>query len=535
MTQTDKPQGPLEPVLPLADIQGAAIPGFLKPHHTLLGVQIGDPGAFQKLLGELYVSIATGTEVLNDRRERRKLKAAKREAAKRAVAFVGIGFSFNGLARLTPGAVSIQSDAFRLGLAKRSPLLGDPEDPSAEGNPLNWKVGGPRNELDSLILIAGDTRQIVDQRATDIRKQVVASGSRIAYDESGDVRSDLPGHEHFGFDDGVSQPGIRGRASEAPDDFITDHDIAPDQTPETWLFGHPGQDLVWPGEFLLGQPATSPDPLIPGPLSPVSPEWTRNGAFLVFRRLRQDVGLFWRTMRSRAEELAKTEGFPGIDDEHLASLLVGRWPSGAPVNRTPEKDIPKLGGNIIANNHFRFESDSAQVRLADGQVDNFPMAEADPVGLKCPWAAHIRKVNTRDSGSDLGARDATYTRRVLRVGVPFGQPLKNKYASDEKDAEKGNRGLLFLSVQSSIEEQFEFLCSRWANDLARPKMPGGHDIIIGQNAGAGEQRERQCILFDKDLKSHAFKTQDEWVIATGGGYFFLPSRSALKVVLAGIR
>src|ERR1700735_2110853 len=43
-----------------------------------------------------------------------------------------------------------------------------------------------------------------------------------------------------------------------------------------------------------GYPSTSPDPLVPGPNSPALPEWTRNGSFLVFRRLRQNVALFWR-------------------------------------------------------------------------------------------------------------------------------------------------------------------------------------------------------------------------------------------------
>src|SRR5262249_13126177 len=156
---------------------------------------------------------------------------------------------------------------------------------------------------------------------------------------------------------GVSQPGIRGRASVDAADFITDRHIDKASTPEAWLFGLPGQDLVWPGEFLLGQPATSPDPLIPGPAAPAVPQWTQNGAFLVFRRLRQDVGLFWRTMDVLSKDLARNKGFEGINDTRLASLLVGRWPSGAPVNRTPDKDVDQLGTSGVANNHFQFDSD----------------------------------------------------------------------------------------------------------------------------------------------------------------------------------
>jgi deferrochelatase/peroxidase EfeB len=159
------------------------------------------------------------------------------------------------------------------------------------------------------------------------------------------------------------------------------------------------------------------------------------------------------------------------------------------------------------------------------------MAKADPAGLICPWAAHIRKVNTRDSGSDTGARDSTYKRRILRVGVPFGKPLSNRYAETEDDPEAGNRGLLFICVQSSIEEQFEFLCCRWVNDPSRPKMPGGHDFVIGQNP-ADDRHVRKCVLFGADHKPVEITTDRQWVIPTGGGYFFLPSIRALGGVLS---
>ena len=36
-------------------------------------------------------------------------------------------------------------------------------------------------------------------------------------------------------------------------------------------YGYPGQDLVWPGVLLLGYPATSPDPLIPGQPAAATP------------------------------------------------------------------------------------------------------------------------------------------------------------------------------------------------------------------------------------------------------------------------
>lgn len=132
----------------------------------------------------------------------------------------------------------------------------------------------------------------------------------------------------------------------------------------------------------------------------------------------------------------------------------------------------------------------------------------------------------------MGGRDATYSRRVLRTGIPFGKSLANPFGNAQDDPEKGNRGLLFLSIQSSIEAQFEFLVARWMGDPTRPKTPGGHDIVIGQNADPGKERERLCAIFGKGLQQAQIATKVEWVIPTGGGYFFLPSIRALRQVLA---
>ncbi|MEX3919388.1 hypothetical protein AB4Y43_24610 [Paraburkholderia sp. BR10872] len=58
--------------------------------------------------------------------------------------------------------------------------------------------------------------------------------------------------------------------------------IDPGDLPDFWLYGYPGQDLVWPGEFVLGYPVSGVDPLIPGPTLSCEP-WMRNGSFLVYR------------------------------------------------------------------------------------------------------------------------------------------------------------------------------------------------------------------------------------------------------------
>lgn len=99
------------------------------------------------------------------------------------------------------------------------------------------------------------------------------------------------------------------------------------------------------------------------------------------------------------------------------------------------------------------------------------------------------------------------------------------------DPVNGNRGLLFFCYQTSIQDQFEFLCSAWANDEKRPRSPSGFDMIIGQNGRPGAGRARSCTLLGHDAGAATVVTMTDFVIATGGGYYFSPSMSALEMVL----
>jgi hypothetical protein len=84
-------------------------------------------------------------------------------------------FSIGGLLKLTPGAAAIPSDAFQRGLTERSTMLSDSVDPSNEGNPANWVVGGMKGELDALILIA----DLVEARVEELIKQIQSSSANF--------------------------------------------------------------------------------------------------------------------------------------------------------------------------------------------------------------------------------------------------------------------------------------------------------------------------------------------------------------------
>src|SRR5439155_7299580 len=176
--------------------------------------------------------------------------------------------------------------------------LGDPLKSGKLGDPAGWVVGGPTNEPHVVLLLGGDTRMHLNQEVarlvqslfprTGAHGELVTSGTQIILRQDGDtLKEPLMGHEHFGFRDGVSQPGVRGKLPDGT--FLT-----PSQNPLDAGQGKPGQDLLWPGEFVFGysgQDGTK-DVDVPGvdPLKSKTrgaPDFARNGSFLVFRRLRQ--------------------------------------------------------------------------------------------------------------------------------------------------------------------------------------------------------------------------------------------------------
>ena len=94
---------------------------------------------------------------------------------------------------------------------------------------------------------------------------------------------------------------------------------------------------------------------------------------------------------------------------------------------------------------------------------------------------------------------------------------------------KQERGLIFICYGSTIEDQFELLTRRWANSPIQPNF-GGHDPIIGQRDERGARS--RFIDFPTASGPRRIRLKDEWVIPTGGGYFFSPPIEAIAGVLA---
>jgi Dyp-type peroxidase family len=528
----------LEPILPLDDVQGNILPGFNKRHQRVVGFRVVDVPAAKRWFACAAPEITTATEVQRFKDLRRALRA-RRGAAPTGLASVwmAIAFSAPSLRRLVSDAdiELFEDEAFQVGLHARASTLGDPDAGSGiPGSPDLWEFGGTEaTTADVLLIVAGDRQDMLEFHLRRVHGSIAAAGDglELTFEQHGaDLEGPLRGHEHFGFRDGISQPGVRGRLPWDSEAFLTPRVLAPED-PDFGASARPGQPLVRAGQFLFGY--ATQDRFVPEAPARVrdAPPWARNGSFLVFRRLEQDVAAFRAFVASAASDLATHTDLAGLTKQHLAALLVGRWPSGAPLMRTPAGDDTLLADGIPAN-AFRFGEAEPVHAFLPGHEDPFPSAPADDTGVRCPIWAHIRKVNPRDITTEQGSDADTLARRLLRRGIPFG-------AEFDAEGAAGPRGLLYLSYQTSITDQFEFLASSWMNTQSKPQHDDGdgHDLLVGQNRAAGDGRVRRATLptvGQGGATTHPFSTGTgpPWIFATGGGYFFAPSPSALTDVIA---
>jgi Dyp-type peroxidase family len=389
---------------------------------------------------------------------------------------------------------------FAEGMAARAATIGD-VDRSAPGqwDPLF------KEEIDAVAVVAADVEDQVVHWKERVGHHAHAHAVTVLGAIDGRVR-DLggpeQGHEHFGFKDGVSQPGIAG---------LTEGE------------GKTGQQLLPAGEFILGQPrlgepeASRPDGYEPTPRPPAPPfpDWAKNGSYAVFRRLRQDVAAFRAFL---ADNAAATGG----DGEMLGAKLVGRYKSGAPLEMT-RKEAEEHGTNA------GFVPADTEERADPAASNDFSYEPQDGDGHLVPRGAHIRKAFPRDE-QPPGQPDAE-RHRILRRGIPYGPEFEEGEApyGEAPPPDKRDRGLLFLCYQASIAEQFEVVQRRWADNLEGefPRPGDSKDPIIAQ-----DESDEPSFAFPPDHAGEAHLAVKRWVQNTGGEYLFSPSIDGLKV-LAG--
>ena len=326
-----------------------------------------------------------------------------------------------------------------------------------------WEAGF-QEEIHAVVLLADDHEETLTAAVAQLEQQLAGVATVVAQ-EDGAVLRNAQGEpiEPFGFADGVSQPLF----------MATDIEKAR-------LNG--GLDRYDPsaplGLVLLKDPGGGA---------------SGYGSYFVFRKLEQDVEGFHK------QEAELQQALPADAHPELAgAYVVGRFRDGTPVVEQP---VPGW-----TNEPLNFDYD------------------ADVDGLRCPFQAHIRKVNPRgDKLRQFGLPPGEdRTRRIARRAVPF--PIAGAATPAGTPV-----GLLFVCAQSSIVHQFEFIQAIWSNFTEFLRPGTGLDGLIGQ-APEGTTPAPQEWPTDWGVAAGATVKApfSGWVTLKGAEYFFLPSMSFLQ-------
>jgi Dyp-type peroxidase family len=378
--------------------------------------------------------------------------------------WLGIAFTYEGLRALGLPQASLDSfpEEFRQGMAARASILKD----IGDNAPANWEY--PFGTADMHIALAiyshddeGLERVLEQARRSHHDLPRITVVYRLKFNE-------LPeGRNPFGFKDGLHNPHVEG--SGAP--------IRPDHAPS-----------IKAGEFVLGYPDEK------GQTAKVPEPETlrRNGSFVAFRKYHTNVAAFRRYLREQASTPA--------EEELIAAKMVGRWRSGAPLTLAPDRDEPQLGTDPSRNNAFSYADDMK--------------------GMKCPFSAHIRRVNPRDALKDEVV--AVNLHHFLRRGTNYGPPLPEGVLEDDG----AERGGVFLLIGAHQQRQFEFVQSQWAADGNFISHGTEQDPLIGNNDGDGDFTIPQRPV---RRRLHGLP---RFVTVRGGEYCFIPGLRALRWLAA---
>lgn len=248
----------------------------------------------------------------------------------------------------------------------------------------------------------------------------------------------------------------------------------------------------------------------------------RNGTFLVVRKLSQDVAGFKNEMVRQARYVFGDKA----EAERMAALMLGRWPSGCPVDVSHEKDDPEIAQDLSRLNAFTYE------REEDGKN------KRDKDGDRCPIGAHIRRVNPRDLDvvkGKLVVEPMSTRHRMIRRSLPYGPPFKETVKDGVIIHDGEDRGLMFTALVADIGRQFEFVQRNWINDGDSSRLDRtDRDPLVGSSQGPRDLQtqgwphaERKFTVPAGTRLPWALKLP-EFVKTKGGEYFCMPSVTALQ-------
>ncbi|MDQ4047975.1 MAG: Dyp-type peroxidase [Actinomycetota bacterium] len=458
--------------LELSDIQGLLARGYGNlPAARFLILSIDDPAAASPWLASLAEAVTSAEERPSE-------------------TSVQLAFTRSGLDALGLPPVDGMSVQFVEGMVTphRSRVLGDLQ----EHSPERWAWGGPATQRVGAILLLYASAEETLSALADRHRAALPAGVRVVTELD---TFDIGDFEHFGFRDGISQPPIEGLSKAGT-----------------------GGGVVSAGEFVLGytneyglrsdrpliHAGADPKAILPRDAASAGADFGRNGTYLVVRQLSQDVPRFWRYLDSatrppegRSDPAARVA---------LAAKIVGRWPSGAPLVRSPDRDDPALS-----------------------EANDFDYFQQDRFGHRCPLGAHIRRAAPRDSlDPNPGSAESVAVanrHRLLRRGREYGPPLtmEEALADEPPDVAGEDRGLHFMCLNGNLARQFEFVQHTWINDRHFNGLYGDVDPIAAHLTPAGSTYTVQA-----DPVRRRATEVPSFITVKGGAYFFMPGIRAIR-------
>lgn len=514
--------------LDLLDIQGNVIRAYGRfgyPVARYIFLNIREPEAGRHFVGELTKKVTSSVDWGDGPGQ-----------IKQPNWTVNTAFTYQGLKQLELPTASLMgfSPEFVAGMKQRQHMLGDDGASSPEYWDPIWQGNREKREKDVHIFISLNARQparleesyswvktLVDSYAGKI---IILGGHRGDNGELLDyqdvkvvMENGKPSaKEHFGYTDGIGDPVFDGmpKSKKGPNGR-----------------GKQMEDGKWAplatGEFLLGHIDEAKEyPPAPNPVL-----LSRNGTYMVYRKLHENVATFDAYLAKHGAT------YPG-GQELLAAKFVGRWrDNGAPLVNAPDTQ---------SKAKFDAALSAADAEGKDKMLCDFTYNQ-DLSGGKCPFSAHIRRINPRASlemtnepgdvpGSLKCSTNAFDTpgalsnrRRILRRGLPYGE-VKDRSRND------GNHGIIIMMINADINRQFEFVQQQWVNYGNDFRAGNDKDIILGNHSADDRFPSKAVIQVDpqSDEAPYFLSKIPRLVETRGGDYFFIPSLTALRMIAKGV-
>jgi Dyp-type peroxidase family len=535
-------------VLDYADIQGNILSPYGKlgfPKARFITLHVDDPVGGRDFVTAILPMITTA---LRWPTARSSVPTGKFEVSRPDVA-INIAFSWNGLLRLGIPTRTLRGmpDEFIDGMMGRASMLGDDftGSPRASWDRVWAANTGPRNAgsdaVDILITLNAqmkddgspvDALGVVTDRIEALCRptggvRVIGGHDRAGsarYQELSAITASVPDGkgkveaspvEHFGFTDAIGDPVFEGQY--------------PERYEEQWAKGCGAVDGAgkWrplaTGEFLLGYPDEAQE--IAGAAMPLA--FSRNGTFMAYRKLHQNVVAFRTFMAEAAARFGEAFGInSGRALDVLKAKMIGRWTDGVPLTLAPT-----VAQWDSFNKAYPITSpETYQARLK--AISDFAYRD-DLQGIKCPMTSHMRRVHPRDGMGPTGTGGSVLTnrRRVLRRGLPYGN-------SSNATNDDGEHGVIMLVVCSSLFRQFEFVQQQWINYGLDAHAGNDTCPLVGNHSTGGKAGPPAKFVVPSEPGSgrppYIVEGLPQFVETRGGEYFFVPSMTALRMIGMGV-